>query len=82
MTPPLRPPSRTSSKPWADLEDLKVIAEDVFGADRVHVAENLADGIDRATALADAPQDPILTRGIVAFGSIQLVGEVTALLRR
>lgn len=66
----------------ADLEDLKVIAEDVFGADRVHVAENLADGIDRATALADAPQDPILTRGIVAFGSIQLVGEVTALLRR
>ena len=66
----------------ADLEDLKVIAEDVFGADRVHVAENLADGIDRATALADAPQDPTLTRGIVAFGSIQLVGEVTALLRR
>jgi dihydrofolate synthase/folylpolyglutamate synthase len=66
----------------ADLEDLKVIAEDVFGADRVHVAENVADGIDRATALADTPQDPTLTRGIVAFGSIQLVGEVTALLRR
>ena len=65
-----------------DLDELKVVAEDVFGGDRVHVAENVADGIDRATALADAPQDPTLTRGIVAFGSIQLIGEVTGLLRR
>lgn len=64
-----------------DIEDLSEIAVDVFGEDRVHVAANVSDGIDEAARLADAPTDPTLTRGIVAFGSIQFIGDVTALLR-
>ncbi len=66
----------------ADLEDLQEIAEDVFGEDRVHTALNVTDGIELATSLADAPTDPTLTRGIVTFGSIQLAGEVAALVQR
>ncbi len=66
----------------ADIEELKDIAEDVFGEDRVHVAENVTEAIDLATQLADAPADPTLTRGIVAFGSIQFVGEIASLLQR
>lgn len=64
-----------------DIEDLKEIAVDVFGEDRVHVAVNVSDGIDEAARLADAPTDATLTRGIVAFGSIQFIGDVTALLK-
>ncbi|WP_099332708.1 bifunctional folylpolyglutamate synthase/dihydrofolate synthase [Actinomyces minihominis] len=66
----------------AEIEELKEIAEDVFGEDRVHVAENVTEAIDLATQLADAPVDPTLTRGIVAFGSIQFVGEIASLLQR
>lgn len=66
----------------AELEELKAVAVDVFGADRVHTAKSVADGIDSAAALADAPSDPTLTRGIIAFGSIRLAGEVSALLQR
>lgn len=69
------------SERGADIETLKEIAEDVFGEDRVHVTHDVTSGIDEATRLADAPTDPTLTRGIVAFGSIQFIGEVTGLLR-
>ena len=66
----------------ADLEDLAEIARDVFGEDRVHTAETVADAIDRAAELYDAPQDATLTRGIIAFGSVRFAGEVAALLQR
>ena len=66
----------------ADIADLQELAEDVFGEDRVHVEEDLAEAIDRAVALTDAPTDPSLQRAVVAFGSIMLVGAVSGLLRR
>lgn len=66
----------------ATVEELQTIAEDVFGADRVHVEHSLPDAVDTAVRLADAPEDPTLTRGIVAFGSIRFAGDVEALLQR
>lgn len=66
----------------ADIELLKEIATDVFGEDRVHVQENLADAVDLAVKLMDQPTDPSLQRAVVAFGSIMLAGDVTALFRR
>lgn len=66
----------------ASMEDLQEIAVDVFGEDRVYVADDIADGIDIATRLVDAPQDATLTRGIIAFGSIQLAGQVAGLLQK
>lgn len=66
----------------AALEELRRIAEDVLGADRVHLADSVSSGIDLAAQLADAPTDPTLSRGIVAFGSIRLAGEVAGLLQR
>lgn len=61
------------------LDDLKEIAEDVFGVDRVNVAETVEDAIGRAVELADALVDPTLSRGIVAFGSLKLVAAVKQL---
>ena len=66
----------------ADIEELKGLADDVFGEDRVHVEEELSDAIDKAVSLTDAPSDPSLQRAVVVFGSIMLVGAVTGLLRR
>ena len=66
----------------ADIEELKELADDVFGEDRVHVEEELSDAIDKAVSLTDAPSDPSLQRAVVVFGSIMLVGAVTGLLRR
>lgn len=62
------------------LEDLREIAEDVFGADRVHEAVDLADALELATNRAEATDDPAASAGIVAFGSVVLVGQVRALL--
>lgn len=63
------------------LEDLLEIASDVFGPDRVHAEESLADAIDRAAALVDSTVDPQTAKGIVVFGSVVLAGDVTALLQ-
>ncbi len=66
----------------ASMQDLKEIADDVFGDDRVSVEEELPAAIDKATELADAPADTTITRGIIVFGSLTLVGEVTQLVGR
>ena len=65
-----------------DVDDLKEIAVSVFGEDRVHVKPDLADALDEAAKLMDAPMDPSLQRAVVAFGSIMLAGDVTALFQR
>ncbi len=64
----------------AQLEELRELAEDVFGPDRVSVEEEIIDALDKASALADEPADQTITRGIVVFGSVALAGEVTKLL--
>lgn len=63
------------------IEDLQDIAEDVFGADRVHVEDDLTDALDRATELLDATVSPRISKGIVVFGSVVLAGMASALLR-
>lgn len=65
----------------ADMETMSEIAVDVFGDDRVVEAADLTDAIDKAVEAADLPQDQTLTRGIVVFGSLYLVGEAVALLQ-
>ncbi|WRS30067.1 folylpolyglutamate synthase/dihydrofolate synthase family protein [Actinomycetaceae bacterium MB13-C1-2] len=65
-----------------DIDDLTEIAVGVFGEDRVHVKPDLADALEEAVKLMDAPSDPSLQRAVVAFGSIMLAGDVTALFQR
>ncbi|MDC4233172.1 bifunctional folylpolyglutamate synthase/dihydrofolate synthase [Actinomyces sp. B33] len=63
----------------ADVDDLRAVAEDVFGPDRVDVREGLADAVDRAAELAEASTDPSDRSGVVVFGSVALAGQMLAL---
>jgi dihydrofolate synthase/folylpolyglutamate synthase len=59
--------------------DLAATAAGVFGEDRVTVADDLGDAIDRAAALAEADLQ-YGGSGVLVTGSIVLVGEARALL--
>jgi dihydrofolate synthase/folylpolyglutamate synthase len=66
-------------------ETLAQTARGVFGEDRVTVAPNLADALDRAAALAEAGEafgDPLGSGGVLVTGSVITVGEARAMLRR
>nr|WP_040434685.1 folylpolyglutamate synthase/dihydrofolate synthase family protein [Schaalia vaccimaxillae] len=63
----------------ADAEELREIAEDVFGADRVDVRSDLAEAVDRAAELAEASTAPSDRAGVVVFGSVVLAGQMLAL---
>lgn len=58
--------------------DLAERAGDLFGADRVEVAERLPDALERAVALADAAGPGA---GVLVVGSVVLAGEARTLLR-
>ena len=60
--------------------ELAEIAEEVFGEDRVHVAERLDDAIARAVELAE--QDDSLGAGVLVTGSITVVAEARTLFGR
>ena len=60
--------------------DLAEIAIDVFGEDRVHVAERLNDALDLAVARAESEADR--GAGVLVTGSILLVAEARTLLGR
>lgn len=62
------------------IEELTAIAVDVFGEERVHEREDLAEAIDRAAELVDSTLNPHDAKGIVVFGSVVLAGDATALL--
>lgn len=62
------------------IEELEQIASDVFGPDRVHVRDELAEAIDRAAELVDLAKNPSEDKGIVIFGSVVLAGDATNLL--
>ena len=66
----------------ADEESLLEIANDVFGEDRVYSETDVASALDKAVELVDRPTDQTLTRGIIVFGSLFLVGDTIALLQR
>ncbi len=71
--------TRSFSPRSVEVEDLAVIARDVFGDDRVHVAERLDDALVLAAERAEAPDRP--GSGVLVTGSITLVGEARTLLR-
>ena len=62
------------------VDELAEIAQDVFGEDRVHVAERLDDAVSRAVVLAE--QDDSLGAGVLVTGSITVVADVRALFGR
>ncbi|PPK94180.1 dihydrofolate synthase/folylpolyglutamate synthase [Kineococcus xinjiangensis] len=71
--------TRSSAPRSLEPADLAEIAEDVFGEDRVHVAERADQAIDMALGLAEADGD--VGGGVVVTGSVVLAGDVRTLLR-
>lgn len=63
----------------ADIETLQAKALSVFGEDRVDVAHDLVEGVDRAVQRAEASTDPTDTCGVVVFGSVVLAGHMLEL---
>ncbi|MFT4245018.1 MAG: folylpolyglutamate synthase/dihydrofolate synthase family protein [Micrococcaceae bacterium] len=61
-------------------DELEEYAIDTFGEDRVTVQPKLDNAIEQAVAAAEAGGE--LGSGIVAFGSITLIGEVKTLLNK
>ncbi|MFB9378271.1 bifunctional folylpolyglutamate synthase/dihydrofolate synthase [Kineococcus gynurae] len=78
-------PSGDRALPVAELAEA---AEDLFGEDRVHVAENLADAIQLAVDLAESDDaagglgDLGSGGGVLIAGSVVLAGDARALLVR
>jgi hypothetical protein len=64
--------TRNSSQRSADTETVAAIATEIFGADRVRVAERLDDAIDLAVGLADeaAEEDLPGRSGVLITGSV------------
>ncbi len=69
----------STSRSW-DLDDLAEIADDVFGAERVHRAERLDDAI--ALAVERAESEAERGSGVLVTGSLYLVAEARILLGR
>lgn len=63
------------------VEDLAVLAADVFGEERVWVEHALPDALDRAVTLAEEVND-YGGAGVLVSGSVVLVGEAKRLLSR
>jgi dihydrofolate synthase / folylpolyglutamate synthase len=74
--------TRNSSSRSADVDTLAAIATEVFGADRVLVAERLDDAIEEAVSLADEAADADLPgrSGVLITGSVITAGDARALL--
>jgi dihydrofolate synthase/folylpolyglutamate synthase len=70
--------TRTSSPRSIDPFELAAIAEDVFGEDRVHVAQRLDQALDDAIGLAEAGGR--LGGGVLATGSVTMAADVRLLL--
>ena len=70
--------TRTTSARAMDPDDLAEVARDVFGDDRVTVAQRLPDALARAVDLAE--QDGELGAGVLATGSVTMAADVRALL--
>lgn len=72
--------TRSSSPRSLEPEELEVVAEEVFGRDRVHLAERLDEALDVAVALAE--EGGRLTGGVLATGSVAVAAEVRVLVGR
>lgn len=74
--------TRSASPRAIPVEELQPLAEEVFGEDRVHVAERLDDALQTAVDLAESQSREGTGAGVLVTGSITIVGEARALLRR
>jgi len=74
--------TRSASARALPVEDLAALAEDVFGQDRVHVADRLDDALQLAVDRAEARASDGLGAGVLVTGSVTVVGEARALLVR
>jgi dihydrofolate synthase / folylpolyglutamate synthase len=72
--------TRSTSPRAIEPADLAELAAEVFGPDRVHVADELTAAVDTAVALAE--QFGLSGAGVVVTGSVTLAGDATALLGR
>lgn len=64
-----------------DALELKELAGEVFGAERVHLEARLVNALDRAVALADQGAPPAGTTAVLVAGSVVLAGAARQLLR-
>jgi dihydrofolate synthase/folylpolyglutamate synthase len=75
--------TRNSSPRALNPAELGVIAEEIFGEDRVHVVHELPDAIEEAVALAESDQDTALSGvGVIITGSVVTVADARKLLKR
>jgi dihydrofolate synthase / folylpolyglutamate synthase len=75
--------TQSSSERAVPVDELAEIAEDVFGEDRVHRAERVADAITVATDLAEqAAVGSPTGAGVLVLGSITLAAEARAVFAR
>lgn len=74
--------TRSSSPRAVPVDELAVLAEEIFGEDRVHVAERLDDALQLGVDLAESGAPEGLGAGVVVTGSVTVAGEARALLRR
>jgi dihydrofolate synthase / folylpolyglutamate synthase len=72
--------TRSSSARALDPEDLAEVAIEVFGADRVHLADRLDAAIDVAVQLAEGGEER--GAGVLVTGSVTLVADARVLLGR
>jgi dihydrofolate synthase/folylpolyglutamate synthase len=73
--------TRNSSARSMQAEDLAAVAESIFGADRVRVAERLDDAIETAIGFADEEGD-FGGAGVLITGSVVTAADALLLLRR
>ncbi|WP_307793794.1 bifunctional folylpolyglutamate synthase/dihydrofolate synthase [Actinotalea soli] len=72
--------TRSSSSRAQDVDDLAEIAVEVFGEDRVHVAERLDEAIGRAVEIAEGGTEGSPTgAGVLVTGSVTMAAEARIL---
>ncbi|MEU6719200.1 folylpolyglutamate synthase/dihydrofolate synthase family protein [Nonomuraea sp. NPDC046802] len=72
--------TRNSSPRSMSSEELASMAEPLFGEDRVHVADQLDDAIDRGIGMADA-EGEFSGTGVLITGSVVTAGDARRLLK-
>jgi dihydrofolate synthase/folylpolyglutamate synthase len=72
--------TRNSSPRSMEVEELVSVAEDLFGAERVHAAARLDDAIDMAIGLAEESAE-LGGSGVLIVGSVVTAGDARTLLR-
>lgn len=65
-----------------EIEDLEAVAREVYGKDRVVVAEDLSAGVDQAVSISEGFDAPMTASGVLILGSVVLAADARALFRR